>query len=405
MQNPKVIIIGGGPVGLLAAATLAKYKIAVRIFEKEEKRIELSKALAVHAGTLEYLEVTHPQLLAMFLAQGKKLQRMNFGGKYNVNLNLIPSKYNFVLGLEQNETERLLAQYLESLGGQLERGCELINAREENGKVVAILKSSDGNNFEVSGDYLLDCSGAHSIIRKDILRLSFHGEKYLGRLLMADIAVKSELAQDEGYLTRNQTGLAGFLPLNEKPFFRVILIPQIATEIPQEIPLQYFLEMAKKIAPEIELGEENKWLTSFELSRRMVEKLRVGRIFLAGDAAHIHSPVGGQGMNLGMQDALNISLKLKHVLLDDTSPTLLDDYEKQRLPIIKEVLRLTNAAMRSGFEKSFLSRVGLAFLRKIIAPIFFRSKFLQKILVVKLSQIESARKEIKWAQLKSLRKL
>ncbi len=126
----------------------------------------------------------------------------------------------------------------------------------------------------------------------------------------------------------------------------------------------------------------------------MTQKLRVGRIFLAGDAAHIHSPVGGQGMNLGMQDAFNISAKLVKVLRDNVDEEILEDYEAERLPIITEVLKLTNAAMRSGVEKTFLSSIAMMILQKIIAPIFFRSEFLQQKMCEILSQVKSARAEI-----------
>jgi 2-polyprenyl-6-methoxyphenol hydroxylase-like FAD-dependent oxidoreductase len=126
----------------------------------------------------------------------------------------------------------------------------------------------------------------------------------------------------------------------------------------------------------------------------MVNKMRVGRVFLLGDAAHIHSPVGGQGMNLGMQDAFNLCAKLQCVLQKNVHENLLDNYEKERMPIIKKVLRNTDRAMKSGIEQSFLSRVSIQIAAKIFAPIFFHSKFLQRRILNLASQIHSARKEI-----------
>ena len=172
-------------------------------------------------------------------------------------------------------------------------------------------------------------------------------------------------------------------------------MPNFSSEIPAEISLSYFRNLAKIIAPQLELSDESKWLTSFEISRRMAQTMRAGRIFLAGDAAHIHSPVGGQGMNLGMQDSFNICDKISQVLRGNVDEKILDDYEKQRLPIIAKVLKLTNAAMRSGVERTFLSSLAFFIIQKFIAPIFFRSKFLQMKLCELLSQVDSARAEIK----------
>lgn len=396
MQNPQVIIVGAGPTGLLAAITLAKAGIKIRIFEKMEKRSQYSRALAIHAGTLEYLEVVHPELLQKLLARGKKVQHLRFGEKYRLDISIIPSKYNFILDLEQEETEEILEEHLLTLGVKVERPCPLIDAKNFDDKVTATMQSAEGN-ITITADYLLDCSGAHSVIRKNILKIPFNGEKYFGRLVMGDVKIFSDfLRKDGGYVTGNGKGFAGFIPLDIEPYFRVILIPHTSAEIPQKISIDYFRDLAKSIAPHIELSEENKWLTSFEISKRLASKLRVGRIFLAGDAAHIHSPVGGQGMNLGMQDALNISLKLKRIFIDGENAKILDDYEKQRLPIIKDVLRSTNAAMRSGVEKSLTATIGIFVIKKIIAPIFFSSKFLQKKMCTKISQIKSARKEIGW---------
>jgi 2-polyprenyl-6-methoxyphenol hydroxylase-like FAD-dependent oxidoreductase len=396
MMNPQVSIIGAGPTGLLAAITLVKAGVKIRIFEKLETRVIYSKALAVHAGTLELLEKVHPDLLAKFLARGKKIQHMRFGKKYQIDISIIPSKYNCILLLEQEETEEILEKYLMNLGCKVERGCDIVDAKISDEKITTIIKASDGSQENVESDYLLDCSGAHSIIRKNILKLGFKGEKYFGKLVMADIKVKSDLPQDSGFITGNENGFMGFIPINHPGFFRAIIMPKINVEIPQKITIEFFHSLAKKMAPEIELSDETLWLTTFEISKRLASKLRVGRIFLLGDAAHIHSPVGGQGMNLGMQDALNISMKLKRVLIDGVDAKLLDLYEKQRMPIIKQVLKTTNAAMRSGFEKTFLSSISYIFMQKIVAPIFFRSKFLQKKLAITISQIKSARKEIEW---------
>lgn len=395
MNDTQVIIAGAGPSGLLAAINLVKSGIDIRIFESKLQRSKLSRALAIHAGTLEYLEATHPALLKKFLERGKKIQRLKFGESYELNVSLIPSRYNFVLLLEQEESEEILEEYLLELGCKVERGFKVIDVKSNDTKVTAIIQKAE-EEISVDGLYLLDCSGAHSIIRKEVLKLSFKGEKYFGRLVMGDVKVTSSLDENAGYVTSNDLGFAGFLPLTSPSYFRVILIPQTAIEIPQTIDINFFQKLAKSIAPHIELDEENKWLTSFEIHKRIAAKMRVHRIFLLGDAAHIHSPVGGQGMNLGMHDALNITNKLKRVLIDLEDPRLLDLYEKQRRPIIENVLRNTNAAMRSGFEKSALSQVGFWLIRKVIAPVFFKSEFLQKRFCIMLSQIKAARQEIAW---------
>jgi len=394
MQTTQVTIIGGGPTGLLCAINLINSDIKVRIFESRSERSPLSRALAIHAGTLEYLEATHPSLLKKILARGKKIQNLRITEKYELNASLIPSKYNYILLLEQEETEELFEAHLASLGTKVERSCQLVDVRNEERQVIAILKKDD-EEFSVTSKYLIDCSGAHSIIRKQILKIPFRGEKYIAKLVMGDVKLRSNLPEYSGYLTGNENGNAAFLPLTSKKYFRIILTPQKDIEIPEKITIEFFQNLCKKMAPEIELERENKWLTSFELSKRMVSKMRVGRIFLAGDAAHIHSPIGGQGMNLGLQDSFNICYKLKRVLMDGFGERTLDNYEKERFPIIIKVLRLTNAAMLSGIEKSLISKIGLFIIRYIVAPIFFRSKFLQKKFFITISQIKSAREEMK----------
>jgi len=394
MQTTQVTIIGAGPTGLLCGINLVNNDIKVRIFESRSEPSHLSRALAIHAGTLEYLEATHPSLLKKFLARGKKIQNLQIGEKYELDMSIIPSKFNYILLLEQEETEELMEAHLASLGVKVERSCELIDAKNEERQVIAILKK-DEEKFSVSSKYLIDCSGAHSIIRKQILKIPFRGEKYIGRLVMGDVKLRTNLPEYSGYLTGNENGNAAFLPLTSPQYFRIILTPHKTISIPPQISIEFFQDLCKTMAPNIELDRENKWLTSFELSKRMVSKMRVGRIFLAGDAAHIHSPVGGQGMNLGLQDSFNICYKLKRVLMDGFGERTLDNYEKQRLPIITKVLRLTNAAMRSGVEKSWISEVGLFFVRYIAAPIFFRSKFLQKKFLMIISQLNSAREEMK----------
>jgi 2-polyprenyl-6-methoxyphenol hydroxylase-like FAD-dependent oxidoreductase len=393
MESPKVIIVGAGPVGLLSAIILQKSGIKFRIFEKEKERSKLSKALAIHAGTLELLEKIDVELLKKFLARGKQIREMRLGKKHKINIGIIPSKYNFILMLEQRETERILEEHLANIGKVVERSNQVIDAKNYQQRVTIKLRNSK-QDFETSADYLLDCSGAHSMIRKEVLRLPFKGEKYLGKIVMGDVKINSLISQNVGRAVRNEAGVAAFVPLNEKNFFRVILIPNSAEKIPPEISLSFFKNLAQKICPEIKLSKDYQWLTSFEISKRMVGKLKVGRIFLLGDAAHIHSPIGGQGMNLGMQDAFNICHKLQRVLVNAEDEKILELYEKERLPVIKDVLRTTDFAMKSGFEKTFFGVIENFILRKIFAPIFFRSEFLQKIIFTKLSQIKSARREI-----------
>ncbi len=392
MFNPQITIIGAGPTGLFSAINLAKSGISLRIFESKIIRSQLSRALAIHAGTLEILAASHPELLKEILARGKKIRKLKFGKKYELDAGLIPSKYNFVLSLEQEETEEILENYLAKLGVKIERGCEIIDAKQGE-KVTAVIKK-DEEKFETISDYLLDCSGAHSVIRKNILKLSFKGEKYFGKIVMGDVKIISGIDQDCGLVFSNQNNLGAILPLNHKNYFRVILIPHQSLEIPEVIDINFFKNLTKKIIPEIELSSEFKWLTQFEISKRMVEKLKVGNIFLLGDAAHIHSPVGGQGMNLGLQDSFNICNKLRKVLRENADKKILENYQKERLPIIADILKMTNAAMQGGIEKSFFSQLLILIMQKLIAPIFFKSKFLQKKLLIRISQIKSARQEI-----------
>lgn len=385
----QVTIIGAGPTGLIAAATLVKSGVAVRIFEKKAHIDEMSKALAIHAGTLEILEATHPQLLQKILAHGIKLDHAFFG-KNKLDLKQIPSKYNFVLSLEQGHTEHLLEEYLASLGVKVEREIELLNLTQNSHQVIAGLAHKNGRNFFVESDYLIDCGGAHSTARH-LLNIQFKGEKYLGHMVMGDFKVNTPWAQDSlRLINAGEQGFAGILPI-PGGMVRLILVP-FKDEIELPVTINHFTYLAKKLAPQIEIVQ-NFWLTDIQVHKRLAEKFRVGRIFLAGDAAHIHSPVGGQGMNMGLHDAVNIANKLQKVLNKKTPEKILDLYEKERRPVIKQVLRLTDRAMKSGIDNKLsvmISKLAI----KIITPIFFACPFLQKKLLILLSEVGSARKEI-----------
>ncbi len=390
-EKVDVVIVGAGPVGMLSAINLAKNGVRVRVLERNEQKSPFSKAIAIHSGTLEYFDAIIPDLIPSFLKHGKQVRAINLFGKKEVSLADIPSKFNFILSLEQWETEKLLEDYLLSLNVKIEKSSNVVSVEQEKEEVTVKLE----NNNTIKAKYLIDCSGAHSIIRKDVLKLSFKGEKYLGRIYMGDVKINSDLNQMQAHFFGGKNGALICIPLNEERYFRVILIPNFEVRLSESFSVKDFIKLLNKVEPAISFNEENKWITNFEVSRRMASSLKVGRIFLAGDAAHVHSPAGGQGMNLGMQDAFNISSKLKRVLIDKEPEDILTLYEKQRIPIINQVLMLTDSMMKSVVIPSFFHNIKLFILKHVMLPIVLNSKFVRKQIFKVITQLNSARKEIK----------
>ncbi len=347
-MKKSVLVVGAGPVGLTMAAELARFKIPLRIIDKALARTDKSKALAVWARTLELLD--RAGCADAFVATGLKAETVSIsrGDELiaRVSLTSVDSPFNYLLLIPQSESERLLEAHLQSLGGKVERGVELTGFSDLGTSVSCSLRHADGSAESFEADWLIGCDGAHSLVRGR-LGLPFEGDTLATHFILADVHVAGlNFPGNELVMFWHADGAVVFFPIAPG---RYRIIADIGNS-PQHDP---DLEEVRRIVngrcpPGITLSNPI-WLAGFGINERKVENYRSGRIFLAGDAAHIHSPAGGQGMNTGMQDAINLAWKLALVEHGDAKPALLDSYSDERSEVAKQILsdsgRMTRVAM------------------------------------------------------------
>jgi 2-polyprenyl-6-methoxyphenol hydroxylase-like FAD-dependent oxidoreductase len=349
-NNPKVLVVGAGPVGLTLANELARHGIAVRIVDKAAARTDKSKALVLWSRTLELLDdagYVKPFLSAGFAAHGAQISN----GRdvvARVTLDSIDSRFPYALMIAQSETERVLEEQLLTHGVTVERSTEMTGLADKGNAVEATLKKADGGSETVTADWLAGCDGAHSTVRHG-LALSFEGSTMDSDWWLADGNIAGLEPKDRLHIFWHRDGILAFFPIGGERW-RVIGDLGVAAGAERADPTveQINTMLKQRATPGISFSNPI-WLSAFRINERKVKEYAKGRVFLAGDAAHIHSPAGGQGMNTGMQDAFNLAWKLALVIEGSARRSLLDSYSPERSAVGDRVLknagRLTEAAI------------------------------------------------------------
>jgi 2-polyprenyl-6-methoxyphenol hydroxylase-like FAD-dependent oxidoreductase len=337
-----VLIAGAGPVGLVMAIELARYGVAVRIIDKAPQRTDKSKALVIWSRSLEVL--ARAGCSAGLVDAGYKVSSLNISvnGKSiaHVSLEGLPTPYSYGLMIPQSDTERVLDEFLNSLGVKVERTVELTRFTASDDSVVSTLRHADGAEETAESSWLIGCDGAHSTVRHQ-LGMEFHGETSLINWILADIHLENVPRAPEVNVVWHADGLLATFPIAEDRY-RIIADVGVVPENSNpsaEPTLEEVQALLDRRFPNGVRATNPIWLSSFRINERKVANYRAGRVFLAGDAAHVHSPAGGQGMNTGMQDACNLAWKLALVVRGIGSESLLDSYSAERSPIADQVLR------------------------------------------------------------------
>jgi 2-polyprenyl-6-methoxyphenol hydroxylase-like FAD-dependent oxidoreductase len=344
----QVLIVGAGPTGLVLAADLLARGISTRIIDKGNGASLETRAIAVHARALEVLD--HMGLADRFVDHGQMVRWFSFytDGKPRLSLDLARNgtRFGFMLDIPQHQTETLLRARVAELGGAVEQGTELTGLADEPAGVTATVRDADGQPRQITASYVAGCDGAHSRVRRE-LGLPFRGHPYLQDWLLADVRLDWDRPENEvhAFFRADGTPLICF-PMREHRWR--LVVPFAGDRAPGAPDLGEIQRLVDQRAPEPVVASDPTWLASFNCHRRSTNTYRRGHVLLAGDAVHIHTPAGGQGMNTGITDAHNLGWKLALVAAGRAPDQLLDTYGAEREPVAEQVLGLTHTLVRFG---------------------------------------------------------
>ena len=342
-----VIIVGAGPTGLSLACQFIRYGVDFVIVEKNEGVTPFSKALGVHARTLEIyeqLDLAHKAIeQGTIVGKARMLEGGEIRGEVDLsNVGQGLSAYPYMLVLEQNKNEQLLYEYMQRHGKEVLWQTELENFSQDESGVTAQVKRPTGRQQTIAAKYLVGCDGPKSPVRH-ALGLSFEGSTFERLFYVADVQIDWKYSHDALHLCLARHSLVAFFPMRGENRYRIVgSFPEGLNKNEGEI-LYEEIEQRIKEEAEIALDITNvNWFSVYNVHTRHVNKFSEGRGFVAGDAAHIHTPAGGQGMNTGIQDAYNLAWKMANVLRGEADERILNTYNEERLPNAKRLTETTD---------------------------------------------------------------
>lgn len=382
MSQVSVLIVGAGPTGLMLGYELARLGISFRIIDKKPEATKLSNAIALQPRTLEIFK--QMDIADNFLRIGQTCHGMCFydrGKEFaHANFAKLPTIFPFILALPQASTESILSEKLEQLSHHVEYARELIEIHQNLGDIDVVIRHQDGVRELVRCDWLVGCDGAHSSVR-DKCNFQFPGSDINEQFVVADGTMDSFVRADQVHIFAANGYLLGIFPIGEK-YYRFAGNMQLGYQ------RKGFTELElKEMVTERTFGQLSvrhvDWLSPFWIHSKMTSEMRQGRVFLAGDAAHIHSPLGGQGMNTGLQDAHNLAWKLALVIQGRGDEKILDTYQTERLPIIRDIVKNTDHFTRFMLIQNRL----VGFVRKTLIKLAFAIPVLQRTILEKITQL------------------
>ncbi|MFE2587295.1 FAD-dependent monooxygenase, partial [Streptomyces sp. NPDC059378] len=362
------VVAGPAPPGRLLAGDLAAAGVRVTLLEKRPHRISnLSRAFVLHARTLEQFDARG--LADDIEAAGRPLDRLRLFGRLTIDLGALPSRYNHLLVIPQYEVEKVLERRAAAAGVDFRYETEFVSLAQDAAGVTVRTRGPGGASGELPAAYVAGADGMRSTVR-DAIGLPFPGESVIRSVVLADVRLAEE---PENPLIVNTVGDAFALVAPFGDGYHRVVAWNRARDVPDHEPVG--LDEVREVT-RLALGRDYgmhdaRWLSRFHSDERQVPAYRVGRVFLAGDAAHVHTPAGGQGMNTGLQDAANLSWKLAQVVHGHADPALLDTYQTERHPVGKAVLRSSGGIVRLAMAKrlrTLLLRAGITAALDLAGP-------------------------------------
>src|SRR5262245_44182533 len=354
-----VLIVGAGPTGLMLANQLGRRGVRATIIDRHSGPAQQSRAMAVHARTLEIyaqlglsgraVELGRPGNGANMWVEGKLKARIPFT---DMGKDLSPFPYVLMLG--QDENERLLGENLRQFGVDVQWNTELVALEQTSTHVSATIKMADGRTQVIDATYVAGCDGGRSGVRQ-MNGIGFPGAPYEHAFFVADTEATGSMVPDELNVQLWRTGFHLYFPMRGKDRWRVIGILPDGLEKKSDLT---FEDLAPSLVRESRGKLEFKkclWFSTYRIHHRCTERFRDRRCFVLGDAAHVHSPMGGQGMNTGLQDAYNLAWKLALVLPNRADDTLLDTYETERRAFAHKLLATTDRAFRVAVSENWFA--------------------------------------------------
>jgi 2-polyprenyl-6-methoxyphenol hydroxylase-like FAD-dependent oxidoreductase len=385
-----VLIVGAGPTGLVLALWLTRLGVPVRIIDNAANPGTTSRALAVQGRTLEFYRqigiadavVERGRRVRAFnlWVSGKRRARAVFG---DLGEGLSPFPYALVY--PQDDHERLLIERLAALGVEVERRCELISFEEPAGCVIARLKRPDGTLETCEAAYLAGCDGAHSTVR-NALGIGFGGGTYAHLFYVADVEARGAVLNEELHGAFDSSDFLVVFPLKGSGHLR--LVGALREDAKESNPGLSWNDVRGNVMRWLPIEVERvNWFSTYRVHHRVAEQFRKGRAFLLGDAAHIHSPVGGQGMNTGIGDAVNLAWKLAAVLLGRAGEALLESYQPERIAFARRLVDTTDRAFTVVTSSDWATRFLRLQILPLFVPLIFRTAAARRFMFRTVSQI------------------
>jgi 2-polyprenyl-6-methoxyphenol hydroxylase-like FAD-dependent oxidoreductase len=389
MSEKLVLIAGAGPTGLVLALWLTRLGVKVRIIDKTAEPGTTSRALAVQARTLElYHQVGLDDAV---IAGGVKIRNLNLwaSGRRVAGVPLERTgegltPYAFALVFPQDAHERLLIERLDALGIRVERKTELLRFSQHDAGVTATLRQPHGLEETIEAAYLAGCDGASSIVRGQ-LGIGFPGGTYTGLFYVADVDGEGEPVHGDLHVDIEDADFLILFPLKGKGHWRLV---GNVHDVPEgEQGKLTFDDVKGKAIEHLKLNiQKVNWFSTYRVHHRVADSFRGGRAFLLGDAAHVHSPVGGQGMNTGIGDAVNLAWKLAEVLKHGASEKLLDTYEPERIAFARRLVATTDRGFALVTKRGALAGVVRKRIVPLMVPLLFRTRAMRRLLFKTVSQ-------------------